>query len=112
MKWSGAAGFRRNLEGLGAGCERESDKGLLRGFLRTLVLTIAGFQGVAWGQSSDLFTEQELAWIAEHPVLIMGIDPEWRPIEYIGDGVYKGLSAEYMKRSRECPGWRFAWPRR
>jgi signal transduction histidine kinase len=107
MKWSGAAGMRRNLEMPGAQGEQASGKGLLRGFLRILVLMIAGFQGEAWSQSSDLFTEQELAWIAAHPVLTIGIDPEWRPIEYMGDGVYRGLSAEYMKAVARVSGLEF-----
>ena len=107
MKWSGVTGVRRYLEGAGARYEQAYSKGILRAFLRTLLLTIAGFQEGAWGQSSDLFTEQELAWIAAHPVLNIGIDPDWRPIEYIGDGVYKGLSAEYVKAVARVSGLQF-----
>lgn len=56
-----------------------------------------------------MFTEQELAWIATHPVVNIAVDPNWRPVEYVEDGVFKGLSAEYMKAISRVSGLQFRW---
>lgn len=42
-------------------------------------------------------TERERAWIADHPVIRLGIDPEFAPFEYIGeDGSYMGIASDYI----------------
>ncbi|MBU1639124.1 MAG: transporter substrate-binding domain-containing protein [Proteobacteria bacterium] len=43
-------------------------------------------------------TGQEKAWIKAHPVIRLGVDPEFVPFEYISeDGTYSGLASEYIK---------------
>ncbi len=56
-----------------------------------------------------MFTDQELAWIETHPVINIGFDPDWQPLEYIEDGVFKGLSAEYVKAISRVSGLQFRW---
>ena len=73
----------------------------------------------AWGQNAELFTGTELAWIQAHPDVRIAIDPEWRPLEYVESGVYKGLSVEYLKAISRISGltfqrlpsrnWKEAW---
>ena len=49
-------------------------------------------------QSSSLFTKKELAWIESKKQLILGVDPNWRPFEFIDkDQTYKGMSADIIK---------------
>ncbi|MEJ2611783.1 MAG: transporter substrate-binding domain-containing protein [Candidatus Thiodiazotropha sp.] len=56
-------------------------------------------------QSHLNLTEQEKAWLAQHPSLRIGIDPSWEPFEYVTDqGEYRGISAEFMKRITELLG--------
>lgn len=74
---------------------------------RLLVLFAGCWHAVAWSQDSKLFTEQEKAWIIAHPVINIAVDPNWRPLEYIEDGVYKGLSAEYLKAISKASGLQF-----
>jgi PAS domain S-box-containing protein len=39
----------------------------------------------------------EMAWIQEHPVIRLGIDPEFAPFEFLGkDGVYAGMASDYV----------------
>ncbi|MBI2425594.1 MAG: transporter substrate-binding domain-containing protein [Candidatus Hydrogenedentes bacterium] len=39
----------------------------------------------------------EHAWIREHPVIRLGIDPEFAPFEFVADdGNYQGIAAEYI----------------
>lgn len=42
-------------------------------------------------------TESERRWIAEHPVIRVGVDPEFRPFEFIDDaGEYRGIAADHL----------------
>ncbi len=43
-------------------------------------------------------TEKERSWLLEHPVIRLGVNPAWPPVEFINDkGAHKGLSSEYIK---------------
>jgi PAS domain S-box-containing protein len=47
-------------------------------------------------QEIDL-TPAEQAWLHEHPSIRVGIDPDWRPIEFEDEaGVHRGFSADYL----------------
>lgn len=42
-------------------------------------------------------TEEQAAFIAEHPVIMLGVDPKFIPYEFFdSDGVYKGIAADYI----------------
>lgn len=42
-------------------------------------------------------TPAEQAWLAEHPVLRLGIDPDYAPIEFVNEQrQYQGLVADYV----------------
>ncbi|MGN7614509.1 transporter substrate-binding domain-containing protein [Magnetococcales bacterium HHB-1] len=42
-------------------------------------------------------TEEERQWLAEHPVIRVGIDPGYPPFEFLDKmGVYSGLGSEYL----------------
>ncbi len=50
-------------------------------------------------------TERERAWIQAHPVIRLGVDPEFRPFEFIDDqGVYRGHAADYVALLNERLG--------
>ncbi|TPG79602.1 ATP-binding protein [Pseudomonas arsenicoxydans] len=63
----------------------------------------------AWSHQNDLFTKQERAWIAEHPVITTGVDPDWHPLEYLEGGRYKGVVIEYVKAVSRISGIEFQW---
>ena len=47
---------------------------------------------------SNDFTQEELGYIKENPVVITAIDPLFIPFEFIDiDGNYKGIAADYLK---------------
>jgi signal transduction histidine kinase/DNA-binding response OmpR family regulator len=63
------------------------------------------------------WTEEELAFIEEHPVIRLGIDPQFVPFEFIDkDGEYKGITADYLSLIQERTGIQFevvkglTWP--
>src|SRR5699024_1020457 len=59
------------------------------------------------GESLDL-TEEERAFIAEHPVVEIGIDPEFVPFEFIDeDGEYKGIVRDILSLIEEQTGLQF-----
>lgn len=79
--------------------------------LRSVLLALLcclGYSG-AWAQDRALFTEQEREWIASHPVISVAVGADWRPLEYVENGVYKGLSAEYLKAISRISGLQFRW---
>jgi two-component system sensor histidine kinase EvgS len=50
---------------------------------------------------------EERAWIAQHPVLRVGVIADLQPIEYMEDGHPQGLSAEYLAYVSRKTGLRF-----
>ena len=42
-------------------------------------------------------SESEQRWIGLHPVIRLGVDADWPPVEFQRDGEYLGLSADYVK---------------
>ncbi len=62
-------------------------------------------------------TVGERAWLTAHPVVRVGCDPAWPPLEWVDDqGRRQGISADYLKRLEGMLGIRFeidaatAWP--
>jgi len=42
---------------------------------------------------------EEKAWLEAHPVLKIGVDPAWAPVEFVSSsGVYSGVTSGYMRR--------------
>jgi len=55
-----------------------------------------------------VFTPEERAWLAQHPVVRVAIDPQWAPVEFFdGDGVPHGMSLAYLDRISGLLGTRF-----
>ncbi len=45
----------------------------------------------------NFLTPEERRWLSEHPVITIGPDPDALPFEHIdSDGLYRGLSADYL----------------
>ena len=42
-------------------------------------------------------TNEEKEWIKAHPVIRLGVDPEFAPFEYIEDQEYRGMASDYVK---------------
>jgi signal transduction histidine kinase/DNA-binding response OmpR family regulator len=66
---------------------------------------------------SITWTEDEIAFINEHPVIRLGVDPAFVPFEFIDkDGKYKGITADLLQLIGEKTGLRFevaqglTWP--
>jgi len=54
--------------------------------------------------SSISWTEDELAFMEEHPVIRLGVDPGFVPFEFIDEnGEYKGIAADYLSLISEKP---------
>lgn len=60
-------------------------------------------------QAHDLteLSEQERAWIAANPVVRIAAEPHFEPVEFMENGVYKGVSAGYLDAIAEHTGLRF-----
>lgn len=58
------------------------------------------------GAAIDLdLTENEKKWLAEHRRILLGVDPEFVPFEFIDvDGSYRGMCADYVNLISERTG--------
>lgn len=55
-------------------------------------------QGALTFRKELTLTEEEVAWIRNHPDISLGVDPEFAPFEYFSkEGVYSGIASEYIK---------------
>ncbi|NLV59906.1 MAG: transporter substrate-binding domain-containing protein [Clostridiales bacterium] len=92
----------------------------LSGFLAICVaiLLLPGVFGMAEAfQAADFsqidyqklgLTKDEVRFIQEHPVIRLGIDPEFTPYEFIdSDGTYKGIAADYLRLVEKATGLHF-----
>lgn len=60
------------------------------------------------GMLGARFTPEEHKWIAQHPMLRVGIDPGWAPVEFVdGAGVPRGMTIAYLERLSAATGLRF-----
>jgi ABC-type amino acid transport substrate-binding protein len=50
------------------------------------------------------FTDEEQAWLRQNKPIRLGIDPEFAPFEYVEDGIYKGISSDYVALLNERLG--------
>lgn len=60
-----------------------------------------------WAQTRELFTPEEQAWIAAHPVVKYAGYPDWQPFEYIHNGKVSGLAVEYLDAVSRVSGLSF-----
>ena len=81
-----------------------------------IFLFYAAWPGYA-GETDILWTEAELAFLNNHPVIRLGIDPAFVPFEFIDqDGEYKGITADYISKITDLTGLEFTvvrgltWP--
>lgn len=71
---------------------------------------IAAVSSPAWSQADSRLklTTEEQDWLDDHPVIRLGIDPKYQPIEMLEDGQYSGLSREYTDLLAQKLGIQFS----
>lgn len=72
-----------------------------------LIASLAVASAACAAPNLKLFSPQERAWIAAHPIVHIAVDPDWRPLEYVEDGVHKGLTSEYVTAISALTGIQF-----
>ncbi|MBF5009670.1 ATP-binding protein [Burkholderia pseudomultivorans] len=83
----------------------------VRGLRRAIAIVLAcvpliGAYVPAHG-AAPVFTPEERAWIARHPVVRVSFDRDWRPMEYVRNGRMQGVVAGYLAAVAEMTGLRF-----
>ena len=58
-------------------------------------------------ENNSIFTDQELEWMKNNPVIKVGVDKAWPPFDYYALGAHNGISSEYLKIISEKTGLRF-----
>ncbi|MEI6066916.1 MAG: transporter substrate-binding domain-containing protein [Methylococcaceae bacterium] len=66
-----------------------------------LLLVAISFCGISHAEESGFratLTDEEKAWLADHPVIRYAPDPKYAPIEFVDrQGQYAGMAADYLK---------------
>ncbi|MCF6230923.1 MAG: transporter substrate-binding domain-containing protein [Gammaproteobacteria bacterium] len=52
-------------------------------------------------------TQNERRWLADHPVIRMGGEPDWPPFDFIENGQHQGVAADYLTLLSERLGVEF-----
>lgn len=93
--------------------------------MRKLLIFLLVFISIAftmaapcYGQEGNIiWTEEEVAFMEAHPVVRLGVDPEFVPFEFIDkDGEYRGIATDYLSLISEKTGIQFevvkglTWP--
>lgn len=77
-------------------------------YIAHMLIMISLLMPISYGEKDIIFTNEELTFINEHPVVTIGVDPEFMPFEYIDNsGNYTGLAEDYIKRVEEISGLKF-----
>lgn len=81
------------------------------------IIVAAAMMPCLASESDISWTEEELAFMEEHPVIRLGVDPGFVPFEFIDEnGEYRGIAADYLALIREITGLEFevmkglTWP--
>ncbi len=81
---------------------------LLRIILLNIFLLVIFLPACFAATLDNKFTETEKEFIKAHPVIRLGVDPKFIPYEFIDtDGIYKGITADYLKLITERTGLQF-----
>jgi len=65
--------------------------------LAAVALLLAGGPTPRAAWAADILTPAERQWLAQHPVIQLAPDPDFRPIEFFDDqGVYRGAAADIV----------------
>ncbi|MEN8148605.1 MAG: transporter substrate-binding domain-containing protein [Planctomycetota bacterium] len=62
------------------------------------------------GEETDgalVLTNEEKSWLARHPVLRLGVDPAWAPVDFVEDGRHRGIAADVLELLADRLGVRF-----
>ncbi len=67
--------------------------------LKILFILIVFFNAPSFvAQEKIKFSKKEQEWIADHPVVRFGFDPNWPPFEMYDNGEYSGIIADYINQ--------------
>ena len=74
------------------------------GLIGCSIVNVAAAQDDA---AAAMLSDQQRAWLADHPVLRISHDPYYPPLEFDDNGAYRGISADYFTLLGERLGVRF-----
>ncbi|WP_428603815.1 transporter substrate-binding domain-containing protein [Sedimenticola sp.] len=79
---------------------------------QTKIVAIQQWLGAQWDSAEDRsgidLTNDQIAWLAQHPNIDIGVDGNWPPIDYIDEtGRHKGIAADYLALLEKRLGIKF-----
>ncbi len=72
-----------------------------------MLLSVSAGTAAATACWKPIFTDEELRWIRDHPVVRIAVEANWHPIEYVRNGRHAGLVAGYLSAISKMTGLTF-----
>ncbi|MCP4118527.1 MAG: transporter substrate-binding domain-containing protein [Desulfobacteraceae bacterium] len=67
-------------------------------FTLALTLTISAARAFPESGNEAALTAEEKSWLQDHPVIRIGVDPNWPPLEFFdANGAYSGMASDYAR---------------
>jgi two-component system sensor histidine kinase EvgS len=88
---------------------RAADTFLSVAGLVLLLLALMGAAAQAWAASAlpQNLSEEERAWIAQHPVVRVATSADYGPFTFVEGGAVRGMSIDYLERLHQLTGIEF-----
>lgn len=79
------------------------------GWVFILLIVLSGIPSFCYASDNSInWSPNELAFMEEHPVIKLGVDPKFVPFEFYDEtGQYQGLTSDYLKIISEKTGLKF-----
>lgn len=85
----------------------ENEKiGTLKVYYKKSLMKKANIQGELQ-ESMVQLSQKEKEWIKLHPKIVVGGEMDWAPFDFVENGIYKGISNDYLKVISQKTGLRF-----
>ncbi|MBF0471596.1 MAG: transporter substrate-binding domain-containing protein, partial [Gammaproteobacteria bacterium] len=72
---------------------------------RYIPVSVSSLTSIPTANKIDI-TDEEMAWLKDHPVIRVANDSEWPPFDFFENGTTKGYSMDYMRLLAEIIGIR------
>ncbi len=76
-------------------------------FKKILIYCLLFIASIVYAQEENIFTPQELQWIAKNPTITINMLNDYKPFSYIEENEHKGFSVDLLTRISQISGLKF-----
>ncbi len=70
---------------------------IISGLIIIILVSVVGAKAQLGETATLVLTDDEKAWLAEHPTILLAPDPDFSPVEFFDrQGIYRGIAADFI----------------